>query len=36
MHRLVYRKQLLGPKSLGKGSKSGNRLVVIMGYNIEN
>jgi len=33
---LVYKKQLPGPKSLRKGGKSGNGLIVITGCNIEN
>jgi len=35
---LVNRKQLLGPKSMGKGARSGSGsgLVVIAGCNIEN
>jgi hypothetical protein len=33
---LIYKKQLFGPKSLGKGSRSGSGLVVIVGCNIEN
>jgi hypothetical protein len=36
MHRLVYRKKLLGPKSLGKGDKNGSGFVVIVGCDIGN
>jgi hypothetical protein len=33
---LVYKNQLLGAKSLGKGSRSESGLIVIAGCNIEN
>jgi hypothetical protein len=36
MPRLVYKKPLFGPKSLGKVSKDGEGLVLNMGCDIEN